>query len=152
MDKSYLIKRYAVVSLIAMIGMAVLSYLIEVFLNHDIGSVSGMIAVFIPAMDAGQTYVRRGHGKPANGFAWKMSFIFMIVNLVIGVLLTSLLFAVMGASEMLVLLIGAMENPVFMIVLAVMMLVGVLVTRLFIGLGAKNQLKLEEKLAAKKQP
>ena len=152
MDMSYLIKRYAVVSVVAMISVAILGYLIEVFFDHDIGSVGGMIAVFVPAMDAGQAYVRRGHGKPANGFAWKMSLIFMGVNIAIGVVLMSALFAILGGGAELLAIFADLGGAGIAIIFAVMFVLGVLLSRFFFGFGAKNQLKLEEKQAAEKQP
>ncbi|WP_298262097.1 ABZJ_00895 family protein [uncultured Litoreibacter sp.] len=149
---SYLVKRYAVVAVITMITVAVLGYVIEVFFDHDIGAAGGMIAVFVPAMDAGQAYVRRGHGKPENGFAWKMSLIFMGVNLAIVGVLMSALSAILGGEGELLAIFAELGGAGLAIIIGVTFVLGILLSRFFFGFGAKNQLNLEEKLAAKKQP
>ena len=54
--------------------------------------------MIVPAMDAGQAYVRRGHGRPANGFAWKMAAVFLAINMAIGVALMSVVLLVFGGG------------------------------------------------------
>ncbi|WP_394197987.1 ABZJ_00895 family protein [Litoreibacter albidus] len=152
MDTTYLMKRYAVVTLLTMIAVMIIGYLVEMFFNHDIGSVGGMIAVFVPAMDAGQTYVRRGHGKPANGFAWKMSVIFLIVNGAIGLVFMAALMLILGGGGELFGILSGLGVAVLSIITAVVFIGMLLATRFFFGFGAKNELKMQEKRAAEKQP
>jgi hypothetical protein len=152
MDNSYLLKRYAVVTMITIIAIMVLSFLLETFMDHDIGSVGGMISVFVPAMDAGQTYARHQKAKPKGGFAWKMSAIFVAVNMVIGGAFMLVLSLVFGIGTELLAVFTAVGVPGMIIIAVVVCLLSWLVSRFFFGFGAKNELKMQEKLAAKKQP
>ena len=152
MDTGYLLKRYAVVSVITMFAVLVISYLLEVFVGFDIGSGGSIATALVPAMDAGQTYARRVKKQPESGFAWKLSAVFVVINAALG-LAFSLVFVMAfgGLADVFELLSGV--GPVgWVIIISIAFAIYWLASRFFFGFGAKNELKMQEKLAAKKQP
>lgn len=152
MDTAYLLKRYAVVSLITMLAVLVLAYLLETFAGFDIGSGGSIATALVPAMDAGQTYARRLKEMPASRFAWKLSAVFVVINAALGMAF-SLIFAVaFGGLADVSELLGAVGALGWVIIIAIAFAIYWLASRFFFGFGAKNELKMQEKLAAKKQP
>ena len=152
MDTTYLLKRYAVVSVITMFAVLVISYLLETLAGFDIGSGGSIATALVPAMDAGQTYVKRVHATPASGFAWKLSAVFVVINAALGIAFSLIFVTAFGGLADVSDLLGALGPLGWVIVIAIVFVVYWLASRFFFGLGVKSELKMQEKHAAKKQP
>lgn len=152
MDTAYLLKRYAVVSLITMIAILAIAYLLQIFVGYDLGSSASIVSALVPAMDAGQTYARRTKQRPENGFAWKISAVFVAINATLGLAFYLVFSMAFGGLADAADLLGAVGAVGWVIIVAVAFVIYWLASRFFFGFGAKNELKLQEKLAAKKQP
>ncbi|SFR47945.1 ABZJ_00895 family protein [Litoreibacter janthinus] len=152
MSTSYLLKRYAIVSLITMVVVMVITYLLAELAGFDIGSGGSIATALVPAMDAGQTYARRMKEMPASSFAWKISAVFVLINAAIGVAFSMVFAVAFGGLADVSELLAAVGALGWVIIIAIAFAIYWLASRFFFGFGAKNELKLQEKLAAKKQP
>ncbi len=147
-----LYKRYILVAALTMIALAVLTYLLQVFAGINLGSASGIVAVMVPAMDAGQAYAKRWGKRPENGYAWKVSGVFTLLNVAVSALLAVVMFAVLNIFGEIWELLASVSSLTMAVITAVLLAIYWAAGRFFFGFGAKNHIKAQERLAAKKEP
>ncbi len=139
MSNPALYLRYFVVCVITMFALMVINGLLVAFTDFDLGSASGVISAILPALDAGQTYVRRT-GQPLDkGRMWRLSSVFTLINLGIGVVIFAAFAIFAGAG-----FLASFANiglPGLVIILIVVFALYVLASRIFLGLGARTALK-----------
>lgn len=152
MNTAYLLKRYAVVSVITMVAVMVIAYLLEAFAGISIGSGGSIATAIVPAMDAGQVYAKRVQEMPPKGFAWKISAVFVVINAALGVAFFAVVMAIFGGLEGVGYLLVMVGVVGWIVILTIGFAINWLASRFSFGFGAKNELKMQEKRAAKKQP
>ena len=147
-----LYKRYVVVAALTMIAIAALSFALEIFADISIGQGANVAAAIVPAMDAGQAYAKRWEKRPENGYAWKVSAVFVVLSFVVSMVLAAILLFATGTMGAFMAMLQSVGIVVIAIIAVVVFVIYWLVSRFFFGLGAKSQIKAEARLAAKKEP
>lgn len=151
-DKSgglrYLLVRFSIVTVVTIIGLALIKILLFVFFPYD-GNGGNFVAAMVPGLDAGQAYARRFNRKPANGEAWCLAVLFTGLSTLISFGLLFLFNAF--TSENILEVLSQLSTSTIAIIFATVTIVYLLLIRLFMGLGARATLKHAAKVAAKDQ-
>ncbi|PTX55717.1 hypothetical protein C8N43_0359 [Litoreibacter ponti] len=150
MTTAALLKRYAIVAAITLVALLILAIVLESYFGLEIGSGGSIVGALVPALDAGQNYARQTKSKPESGYMWKMAALFVPINAAIGAVLFLLIAAVFGGLGDIAAVFAELGFGITLVIVAVMFVIYWLAGRFFMGFGAKNELKLQEKLAAKK--
>lgn len=152
METRSVFKRYIVVSVIAIIALSVISIALEVFAGFSVGSGVSIVAVLVPALDAGQTHAMKMKAMPEKRYMWRMAAWFAAINMSLSLILTGVVLLVSGQFEALLKDIAIIGPVGWGLIFTVVFIICWSASRFFFGFGAKNGLKVQEKLAAKKQP
>lgn len=149
MNSAHLIKLYIVYFLLTSIGLALVVAGLLAFLDLDLGGSLGIVTVILPAMLVGHRYAKRWNKRPQNGYAWRLTFGFTLVNFIAGLLLVTLYFSLgLGVED--AARVFADIGLGYIIGFAVVMFALLwAVGRFFFGFGAKNQLKSMAEEAAR---
>ena len=136
-------KRYAVVTAITMVALMLVSFALSVFVGYDMGGGVGIVSVIVPAMEAGSNYVREVGATPDKRRMWRLSFLFTLINLAMGVVIFAGFLIVSGIG--LAALFGEIGASAMMGILVVVFGLYILVGRFFLGLGARQEARRQEK-------
>ena len=145
MTNAEILKRYAVVCLLTIVAVMVIAVLLDMLAGIDMGAGGGIVSVIVPAMEAGQTFARRTGTAPEKPRMWRLALLFTLINFAIGLVLLVVLSAIvpMGLAEAF-----AVIGPVgFLLILVIFLGLYTLAGRFFLGFGARNELKRQEKLS-----
>ncbi|MEP1587975.1 MAG: ABZJ_00895 family protein [Tateyamaria sp.] len=143
MTNGQIYRRFTVVTVIMMVAVIVISLVVDQVLGIDVGSGAGIVSLFVPAMDAGGTYVRATRTLLEKGRMWRMSCAFFGINLAVGLLIFIALFVVSGASFLAA--FAQIGLFTFLIILLVMAAILIPITRFSLGFGARLAFKQLEK-------
>lgn len=137
---SRFVMRYAIV----LIGVSVLIYVVRLFLNHDLNSSGATVApIILTAMLEGRDYVRAEGEAPKGAAAWQQSLMFGLVGIAVTMGFSAFFMAAIGGP------LGALLTPVGFATLTMMTglmtVIFILGARLFFHMGARNELKLQER-------
>jgi len=150
MPLRYVLFRYALVSAVTIVAVLVAGLLLETFFGLSIGAGVSAVSAMVPALDAGQSHARGLKRMPDKGYMWKMSALFVPINALVGaIVVLPILMVSDGVADVLSAL-SYMPLLGWAAIMAVVFVIYWLSGRFFFGFGAKNELKQQEKLAAKK--
>ena len=93
MTVSALSLRFGIVYVLGAIAVLVLMWLAEAYLGIDGNLGTGMVPVFVAALDAGQAWAKRADTVPGSAFSWKVVAVFTGVLAVITAAQLGLLFS-----------------------------------------------------------
>jgi len=139
-----ILQRFTVVTVITVAAVAALLQILSSVFGYDAGAGVGIVSVIVPSLDAGSNYAKKVGKALAKGRMWRLSGIFILINAGLGVLITVALVAFAGISV--TELLAALDATTVLYVLAFVLALYWLVGRLFLGFGAKKELKRQEKL------
>ena len=144
MTDAQILKRYAVVTAITMVALIALSIGLSVYAGYDMTAGAGIATVIAPALDAGGNYVRKTGALLDKRRMWVLAMIGMLINLGIGILIFAAVEVVSGEG-----LVRALSEPgvLFFLMISMPIILGLymVVGRIFIGFGARQELKRQEK-------
>ena len=133
---------FVVVYILAMIGLIGLSIAIEAALGTDLSTVLNIIPQIVAAQTAGQRHGRRTGIRPENGFSWKAAGWMTLVSFVLSLIAAGGLIVYMGPGDAAPLWEFLQSQFVLVgTVIAVILVIYVLLSRFFFGLGAKQGAK-----------
>ncbi|MTH98675.1 MULTISPECIES: ABZJ_00895 family protein [Alphaproteobacteria] len=133
------IVRFSLVYVGTCIAMPFMDLAAQKLLGAELpGAAAGMIPFMTAAMIEGQRYVKDHGEKPTTSGMWAASRLMALVGLV-----WSLLLAVVFVMVFPEVLAPLSSLPIIwmLVILGISFVLSILLCRLFIGLGAKNQLK-----------
>lgn len=142
MSNAALYLRYLIVCVITMAVVMVITILLATFTSLNLGSASGVITAVLPALEAGQTYARRTGQPLEKGRMWRLSAVFTLINTGLGIAIFVGLAILEGGNFLAS--IANIGPLTLVIILLVVFGVYVLLTRFFLGLGARSELKRQE--------
>lgn len=133
------IRRYTLVFLGVSVGLWVLSLLVMQIFKFDIANGGMMILPpMVAAMVEGNKFAQQNGRLPEKGDMWKFARIAALVVLAISMVFTAVMTFVI--PELRNLMAQRMGGGILMAAVLVQALVAFLVTRFFLGLGAKSAL------------
>ncbi len=127
---------FIVYVLVAIMAMGI-SYVLIRYTGLPSGSVFSFLPVFVASIDAGHQFYRRSGRRPTSGENWSMAVVFTVIAFVVSLAIG---LAVLGRN-----LLGAFDNPMVGVMLAVLTLLTFLSSWFFFRLGAKIQNKAAAK-------
>ncbi len=137
MHTTYLLKRYALVAGLTMVGLGLLSVVLSMMAGVELGGALGIVSAIGPALGAGQTYGQRWEKRPDSGYAWKLSVAFVVLNFVVSIVLVVILTAATSELSLLGTIIAGVGPLIFGAIMLVIFAVYLCATRYFFGYGAK---------------
>lgn len=147
----YLVARYTVVMVLVGIVLAIVDFLLQYFFQFQSGAGVGIVAVIVPAMDAGQVFARRMARLPDSAEAWRLSAIMLAVNVAFGAVIVVLLTLILGWDSQMATAFSAIITPLGLGLMAGMLGIFYLATRFFFGSGAKNEMKRRARVSKKQE-
>ncbi len=138
---------FAIANILAIIGVVVLGYLLQMMFEYESGSGLSLVPVLVSALYAGQKYAGRTRSRPESGFAWMASVWMALTGLAISTAAAGVLVFTLGIDVSIELgaLFGSQSGGAFLIVVGIGIVVQFLVIRFFFGMGAKQTVKAQEK-------
>lgn len=153
-----LAKVLGIFALVLIVGQAALFAVGYFFPNLPVPSSIGIVLVMVAAMSAGQSYARQTGARPSGGEKLVFAVLASLVSAAIGVGMVWGMFQSLGVPftlENVAIAIsgnpsaGAEMSDILPIVLGIAALLTLVLCWLGYGFGARNQLKQQERLAAK---
>ena len=128
-----ILRRFAIVTLITIAGLAIFRFLLEDVFGFGGGSSSAVITILVPALEVGQTYAKRTQQYLAPGRMWRLAFWFVIINGALGVAVIAILWILAALPFSVDFLI----SPLFLTIALVFAGIYLLIARFFLWLGQK---------------
>jgi hypothetical protein len=138
----YLMKRFAIIYLIATFAFAILSTILEHVFGLSIGTATGVVPLAVTAIDMGQNFFKKTGRVPEKYESWRLARWATVVSFAVSLILMAL-FAAINPSEIMG-SIAVVGLPGFLLIIGVVMLLSFLIIRMFIGLGAKGIAKANQ--------
>ena len=130
---------FIVTYILAVIALVLLTVAIESLLATDLGNAFNIIPQIVGALVAGQRYGKRTGTRPESRFAWQAAFWMTMISVTLSVGLAFGFVAYMGPGDAAPLLSFFQDQMTLIIaIFAVVIVVYLLATRYFFGMGAKQ--------------
>ncbi|MEL6619205.1 MAG: ABZJ_00895 family protein [Pseudomonadota bacterium] len=144
MSNSKILRRFAVVCFLTILAVMALSVLFAALADFDVGAGVGIVTILVPAMEAGQTYVRRTGTLLEKPRMWRLSIFFTLINLAFGivVMLATMLVAPMALMPVL----SSVGLAGLLVVTVIVCGIYTVAARFFLGFGQNGALKRQEKM------
>ncbi len=137
---SRFVMRYALI----MIGIAVVLFAVRKLLDYNLSSSGAtMIPIIITTMLEGTEYAKAEKEMPKGRWAWSQSFLFGLFGL--GVTMGFSAFFLSAMSKDMSILLTPVGFAVFSGLTVFMAVLFILGSRLFFGMGARNELKAQNR-------
>ncbi|WP_299191330.1 ABZJ_00895 family protein [uncultured Litoreibacter sp.] len=149
MNSAHLIKLYTVYFLLTVIGLGAGAAALSALFDVEIGGSLGIVTVILPSMLVGHRYAKRWESRPPNGYAWRLTAIFTLINIGLGLCGALVFVGVMFGWQEISAIMSEFASGYLLAIAAVMFLIYWLAGRFFFGFGAKNQLKSVAEKAAR---
>ncbi|MBT8153380.1 ABZJ_00895 family protein [Epibacterium ulvae] len=138
------LKRYALNFILTALALMVVNYALLTFADVDIGNAGmGLIPIFLAAMLEGQRYAREHGDVPESRAMWQFSKQAAMVVVAINMVLVAALSFVL--PDLRYLMTQSWGPGVLLCVILVVGVISFLLTRQFLGMGARTTLKAEAK-------
>lgn len=130
---------FAIIYVLALIGLMVIALALEQMTGTDVGSAVNIVPQIVAAMLSGQRHGKRAGVRPNSGFAWKAAFLMTMISVGLSILFAIVLIGLAGPADTDPLM-NFLRTQVVVIVLVslVIIVLYLLVSRYFFGLGAKQ--------------
>lgn len=139
-DWMVFIRRY----LIVLVCVAVVIYAVRVLFGHNLNSSGAtVVPIIMASMLEGRDFARAEGRTPSGMWAWQKSLMFGLIGIAISMGAAAFFMGAMGGS------LGALLTPagftVLSIMTGVMAVIFVLGARLFFYMGARSEVKVQER-------
>ena len=139
-------RRYTCAYVLAVLALAVAQYAIQAYFAYRLpAGMSTWLPVMVAAMDAGQHFARRHDAALPGRDAWSLAVRATLIVLAVNLLILAVLLASTDALAPL----ARLSPPLIVAVAAFLMLVIFLTNRIFLTLGARNELKARARRAGR---
>lgn len=130
---------FLVFYILSLVGLLIVTLLIEALLKTDIGSAFNIIPQIVAALIAGQRHGHRTGIQPESSYSWKAAAWMSAITIALSIAFATGLIIYMGTGDALPLWTFLQSQIVIVIaVIVVVVLIYLLVSRYFFGLGAKQ--------------
>lgn len=132
-------REFLIFYILSVIGLLIVNLAMEALLQTDLGSAFNVIPQIVAALIAGQRHGRRTGTQPESSFSWKAAGWMSAITVTLSTAMMAGLIVYMGPGDAAPLW-DFLQNQIIIViaVIAVVVLIYVLVSRYFFGLGAKQ--------------
>jgi len=142
-----LILRYLMVMMACIVALIAMDLIAFHLFGYDLGSGTTILTTIVPAMDAGQRFARETMRGPEPGESWRISRVLWLCGMGLSGFLAAAIIALAGVD--LSPLFEVVGVRLIVMIFGVAALFTLLLTRWFFAIGARGEIKRQQKTAAR---